>query len=69
MEHSINHTPRFQLDKLVKEHGIWAILQAAISLVFVRTKPRPQPQDLSAHLQRDIGLEYVPPSPTYRDFL
>jgi hypothetical protein len=55
--------PADLVDRLVAEHGAWAVA-AALAARLLRRRGPPPPRDLSAlpdHLRRDIGLPVLPP--------
>lgn len=56
-------SPADVVERLVAEHGAWAVAAALAARLFRRRGP-PPPRDLSAlpdYLRRDIGLPALPP--------
>lgn len=61
-----NQTPRFDVETVIRRHGVVAVLRALIAaLVTGSHKPLPDATHLTAHLKRDIGLDpevFQPPT-------
>jgi len=62
-----NQTPRFDVETLLRRHGVVSVLLAmAASLLSGSHRPLPDANNLPDHLRRDVGLEALgerPPLP------
>lgn len=53
-----NQTPRFDVETLIRRHGVMAVLRALTTALVTGSHSRlPEVHDLPNHLRRDIGLE------------
>lgn len=55
--------PDITLTRLIDSHGTWATLRALTAVLWARRARRPQVNDLSNRLRRDIGLPERPDAP------
>ena len=52
-----NPNPRFDVETLIRRHGIFTVLRSLVAVLVRRRNNPPSVDALPNHLRRDIGLE------------